>query len=177
MVGDVSNVPFASPDPVSARGLGCGAMEPDLTVSRDIAAPPAAVYAAITDITRMGEWSPETVAAAWHEGHTGPAVGAVFSGTNRNGDKEWTTDAEVVELVEDERFFFDCRFGDFVFARWGYAIEATDAGCRVTEYWQDLRPEEMRSKPSSISGVSDRVAHNRAGMEATLDRLAAAVEA
>ena len=61
-------------------------MTPDLEVSRDIAASPAAVFAAITDITRMGEWSPECVRAEWNEGFSAPAVDAVFTGHNRNGD-------------------------------------------------------------------------------------------
>lgn len=151
-------------------------MTPDLEVSRDIAASPADVFAAITDITRMGEWSPECVRVEWNEGFSEPAVGAIFTGHNRNGDKEWTVPATIVELVDNERFFFDCIARDFVFAKWGYAIDATDEGCRVTEYWQDLRPESSHERSTMISGVADRAAHNRAGMEATLERLAAAVE-
>lgn len=151
-------------------------MTPDLEVSRDIAAPPADVFAAISDISRMGEWSPENYACEWNEGFDGPGLNAVYTGHNRNGEHEWTTESIIVDYVENERFFFDCRVGDFVFASWGYAIEPTDSGCRVTEYWQDHRPEEMRGKPSKVSGVTDRVAHNRAGMETTLERIAAAVE-
>ena len=71
---------------------------------------------------------------------------------------------------------FACDFKGFRFATWGYAIEAADGGCRVTEMWQDHRPEEMRTQKSAISGVTDRTAHNRAGMEQTLERLAAALE-
>ena len=44
--------------------------------------PPAEVWAAVTDVTRMGEWSPECVAARWVGGATGPAAGAVFEGDN-----------------------------------------------------------------------------------------------
>ena len=150
-------------------------MEPDVTVSREIAASPEAVFAAITDITRMGEWSPENQGGVWHEGFSGAEVGATFTGTNRNGDKEWQIDSVVTDVVPNERFFFDCQVRDFVFAKWGYTIEATDGGCTVTEYWQDLRPEEIRNTVSPTSGVGDRVSHNRAGMEVTLERLAAAV--
>jgi len=151
-------------------------MEPDVTVSRAIAASPEAVFAALTDITRMGEWSPETVRAEWKDGATEAAVGAVFTGHNRNGDKEWSIDAEIVELVENERFRFDCSVRGFVFSKWGYAIEATDEGCVVTESTQDLRPPESLERSAQISGVADRVTHNRAGMEQTLARLAAALE-
>ena len=151
-------------------------MDTRLAVSRDFAASPAEVFDAITNITRMGEWSPECYAAEWKDGATEAAVGAVFTGHNRNGDKEWSIDAEVVELVADERFFFDCNSRGFVFSKWGYVIEPTDSGCRVTEYSEDLRPEESLERSAQISGVSDRLTHNRAGMEVTLERLAAAVE-
>ncbi len=151
-------------------------MTPDLTISRTIAAPPAAVFAAISDITRMGEWSSETYKAEWNEGSSGPVLGARFTGHNRNGDKEWSTEAEIVELVDNERFFFDCEVRNYVFAKWGYSIEEVDGGSLVTEYWQDLRPEAALERSKSISGVADRVSHNQAGMEETLARIAAAVE-
>ncbi len=151
-------------------------MTPDLEVSRDIAAPPEVVFAALTDVTRMGEWSPENHSCEWNEGHDGPALGAKWTGHNRLGDKDWSTEAQIVEFVPNEQFIFDCMVGDFVYATWGYTIEPTDAGCRVTELWQDHRPEEVKKMTKSISGVEDRVPHNKAGMEATLERLAAAVE-
>lgn len=151
-------------------------MTPDIEVSREIAASREAVFAAITDITRMGEWSPETYAAEWNDGVEGPAVGAAFMGHNRAGDNEWTTQATIVELVDNERFFFDCDLNGFVFSSWGYTIEPTDGGCRVTEYSQNLIPEEMREASSGISGIADRETHNRGTMETTLDRLAAVLE-
>ncbi len=151
-------------------------MTPDIEVSRDVAAPPAVIFAAITDITRMGEWSPECVSAEWNEGFSAPALGAMFTGHNRNGDKEWSVEAKIVDLVDNQRFFFDCIVRDFVFSKWGYTIEATNSGCRITEYTQDLRLESSLERSTMISGVSDRATHNRAGMEATLERIAAAIE-
>ena len=148
----------------------------DIEVTREIAAAPEAVFAAITDVTRMGEWSPETVAAEWNDGAKGPVLGATFTGHNRNGDAEWSTTATIVDLVENERFFFDCDMNGFVFAKWGYAIEPTDGGCRITEYSANLIPEDLREASTGISGVSDRGTHNRATMTTTLDRLAAALE-
>ena len=93
-------------------------MTPDIEVSRDVAAPPAVIFAAITDITRMGEWSPECVSAEWNEGFSAPALGAMFTGHNRNGDKEWSVEAKIVDLVDNQRFFFDCIVRDFVFSKW-----------------------------------------------------------
>lgn len=151
-------------------------MTPDIEVSRTIAAPPEAVFAAITDITRMGEWSPETIAAEWNEGFSAAAVGAQFTGHNTAGEAEWSTRATITEFVENERFFFDCDMNDFVFSKWGYVIEPADGGCTVTELSQNLIPEELREASSGISGVEDRESHNRETMTTTLDRLAAALE-
>jgi len=167
----------ASPAALAARPDHYRAgMTPDVQVSRTIAAPPDVVFAALTDITRMGEWSPETIRAEWNGDVTEPAVGATFTGHNRNGENEWTTEAEIVELEPNERFFFDCSVRGYVFSRWGYTIEPADGGSLVTEYAQDLRPESALERSAQISGVTDRLAHNRAGMEATLERLAAALE-
>jgi uncharacterized protein YndB with AHSA1/START domain len=151
-------------------------MERTATVSRDIKASPEVVWNAIADITRMGEWSPECHTCEWAEGSSGPAVGARFVGHNRNGDKEWTTEAEITECEPARVLAFDGVFGDLRFSHWRYEIEPTADGCRVTESWEDGRPEQILEATAKISGVSDRATHNRAGMAETLDRLAAAVE-
>ena len=151
-------------------------MEREASVSRDIKASPDAVWAAISDVTRMGEYSPECHRCEWAEGSSGPAVGARFVGHNRNGDLEWTTEAEITASEPGRVFAFDGVFGDLRFSHWRYDIEPTADGCRVTESWQDGRPDEILEMTAGISGVSDRVTHNTAGMEQTLERLAAAVE-
>lgn len=145
-------------------------------VSREIAAPPMQVWEAISDVTRMGEWSPECHTCAWNDGHDGPEVGAMFTGHNRNGEFEWTTEAVVTESVPGEVFAFDGVFGDLHFAKWAYRIEPKGDGSLVTEVWDEGRPNEVIEMTKSISGVDDRGEHNRAGMERTLERLAAAVE-
>jgi uncharacterized protein YndB with AHSA1/START domain len=151
-------------------------MTKHVEVSRTINASPMAVWDAITDVTRMGEWSPECHTCEWQGDATGPAVGALFIGHNRNGEYEWTTEAEVTACEPGERFAFDGVFGDLRFSHWAYVIEATDDGCRVTEVWDDGRPDEIVEATSKISGVTNRADHNRTTMEATLARLAAAVE-
>lgn len=51
-------------------------MAEKIEISRDIAASPEAVYAAIADVTRMGEWSEECHTCNWHEGIDGPTARA-----------------------------------------------------------------------------------------------------
>jgi uncharacterized protein YndB with AHSA1/START domain len=145
-------------------------------VTRTIKASPERVWDAITDVTRMGEWSPECHTCEWQDGASEPVVGARFTGHNRNGDKEWTTEAEITESVPGKRFAFDGVFGDLRFSHWAYTIEPAPEGCRVVESWEDGRPDDILELTASISGVEDRVEHNRRGMEETLARLAAALE-
>lgn len=152
-------------------------MTEHVEVTREIKVPPAVVWDAVSDITRMGEWSPECHTCAWIDGATGPAVGARFSGENRNGEYEWATECEVTECVPGEVFAFDGVFGDLRFAKWAFRLEATADGCRVTETWDEGRPPEVIEFTKSISGVADRGEHNRTGMEETLARLAASLEA
>lgn len=148
-----------------------------LEISRFIAADPEAVYGAISDVTRMGDWSTECHRCEWTGESTGPAVGATFDGHNRHGDNEWTTQCTVIEADPSSGFAFECALFDFHFATWGYRIEAADGGSTVTEWWQDLRPDFAVQASKEISGVEDRDTHNATTMSATLERLAAALEA
>ncbi len=147
-----------------------------LEVSRDIAASPEAVYAAISDVTRMGEWSAECYACEWHDGVDGPAVGATFDGHNRHGEHEWTTQGKIVEADPGRAFAFECSMMDFHYSTWGYRIEPTGTGCRVTEWNEDLRPESALEFSKTVSGIDDRTERNRETMSGTLERLAAALE-
>jgi uncharacterized protein YndB with AHSA1/START domain len=147
-----------------------------IETSRDIAAAPEAVYAAISDVTRMGEWSEECHGGQWHEGFDGPAVGATFDGYNRNDANEWTTQGKVIEADPGKAFAFECSMYDFHYSTWGYRIEPTDSGCRVTEWSDDLRPESVLEMSAQISGIEDRTGRNRQTMSGTLERLAAALE-
>jgi uncharacterized protein YndB with AHSA1/START domain len=147
-----------------------------LEITRDIAASPEAVYAAISDVTRMGEWSEECVACEWHDGFDGPIVGAGFDGHNRNGERRWTSQGRVVEAEPGRAFAFECSMFDFHYSTWGYRIEPTQTGSRVTEWSEDLRPESVLAFSQEMSGVADRADRNRQTMSTTLERLAGALE-
>ena len=66
------------------------AMPYPTAVSRDIDAPAHDVFALVSDLTRMGEWSPENSGGTWIKGSTGPgwvpssgAITATASGAGR----------------------------------------------------------------------------------------------
>jgi uncharacterized protein YndB with AHSA1/START domain len=151
-------------------------MAAKLEISRDIAASPLDVYRAISDVTRIGKWSQECYACEWHEGFDGAVVGATFDGHNRYGDHEWTTQGKVVEADPGRAFAFECSMMDFHYSTWGYRIEPTESGCRVTEWSEDLRPESALEFSRRVSGVDDRKTRNHDTMIHTLELLAAFLE-
>jgi uncharacterized protein YndB with AHSA1/START domain len=151
-------------------------MATKLELTRDIAVAPARVYAAVSDVTRMGEWSEECDACAWHEGFDGPVVGATFDGHNRYGEHEWTTQGRVIEADPGRAFAFECSMMDFHYSTWGYRIEPIESGSRVTEWSEDLRPDSVLEFSKQVSGIDDRTQRNRDTMSTTLERLAAALE-
>lgn len=142
-----------------------------VSVSRDIAAPPARIWELVTDLPRMGEWSPENTGGRWTKGATGPALGAAFEGTNSSGTKTWKTLAKVTSFDEPNRFAWDVVAGPMKIARWAYDIEATSTGSRVTETWTDQRGWLITKLGGFFSGVSDRPSFNQSSMEQTLAAL------
>jgi uncharacterized protein YndB with AHSA1/START domain len=151
--------------------------EPDIRVETVVAAPPAVLYEMVSDLTRMGEWSPENTGASWRGGATGPEVGARFVGKNANGWRRWMTFGKVVEAEPGEAFAFDVSAGPLLkVARWRYTFEPADGGTLVGEEWYDQRGALVRLGGKPASGVGDRLTHNRAGMEQTLVNLKAAAE-
>jgi ligand-binding SRPBCC domain-containing protein len=153
-------------------------MSGHVEVSKDMNAPAERVWAMISDVTRMGEWSPENQGAVWLKGATGAAPGAKFEGQNQFGKSKWKTAATVVDCEPGKRFSFSVVAGPFKIADWAYTFEPTATGCRVTESWDDRRNGLAKFMAKFVvKGVPDRAEHNRTGMEQTLAALATAAEA
>lgn len=151
-------------------------MAETVSVSRAVAAPPEVVWDLVSDVTRMGDWSPETTSCRWRGGATGPAVGATFWGANRSGWRRWSTMCRVTAADPGRRFAFDVDAGPIAVAHWSYDIVPTGDGCTVTETWTDRRHPAFAKLSPLLTGVSDREGHNRDGMATTLERLATAAE-
>jgi uncharacterized protein YndB with AHSA1/START domain len=149
-------------------------MSDTVVVKRHVDAPATRVWSMISDITRMGEWSPESTGGRWAKGASGPAVGAKFTGSNRSGKKKWSTTCIVTAAEPGQRFAFDVGVGPIAIASWSFDIDQEGSGCTITETWTDRRGRLAKLLAKPASGVSERVNHNRTGMELTLERLAAA---
>lgn len=147
-------------------------MSDTVSISRSIDAPADELWRLVSDVTRMGEWSPETTSAAWVKGATGPVVGARFKGDNRNGSKTWSTMCEVTECEPGAVFAFDAMVGPKRYAGWSYRFVENDGATTVTETWTDHRGPIFTWIGGRVSGVDDRATHNETTMTATLDALA-----
>ena len=137
--------------------------------------PASVVFEALTDVTRMGEWSPECVAGRWIAPATGPAVGARFEGDNVAALgpltlKRWTTTSEVTELVPDRVFEFSAEG----YPTWRYELADVDGGTRVTESYE--HPAYEGWQKVVYGGLVRRSAGLVRGMERTLGRLKASLE-
>lgn len=139
-------------------------------------APVAQVWDLVSDVTRIGEFSPETFEARWTRGATGPAVGARFKGhVKRNGvgPTYWTLCT--VTACEPERVFeFSVGSDSMSVNNWGYRLDPRDGGTLVTEYFR-LEPSlPVRAYWLLLGPLRGRT--NRAGMRTTLERMKAVVE-
>jgi hemerythrin-like domain-containing protein len=108
------------------------------SVTRVIAADPATLYGLISDVTRTGEWSPETRSARWLGGATGPALGVRFRGRNRWGLTAWSRTCVVEEAEPGKKFAFRTlpKAGVPDSTRWCYEFTEVAAGTRVTESYE-----------------------------------------
>ncbi|CCQ13581.1 putative uncharacterized protein [Rhodococcus sp. AW25M09] len=92
------------------------------------------VYAAVSDVTRTGEWSPTCQKCWWNE-PDGGGVGSTFTGRNVTPERTWET-VSTVAAAEPGREFAWVVGDNFV--RWGYTLEAVDSGTQLTESWRFL---------------------------------------
>ena len=145
-------------------------------VSVYVDAPPAAVWALVSDVTRIGEFSPETFEAEWTRGSTGPEVGAYFKGhVRRNGvGPTYWSPCRVTACEPDRLFEFSVGTKEMTLNNWGYRLQPEGAGTRVTEYFRIEPNLPMRLYWTVLGPLRART--NRHGMRTTLERMKAVLE-
>lgn len=151
-------------------------------VGVDIDAPVEDVWNLVSDVTRIGEFSPETFEARWTRGSTGPQVGATFKGhVKRNGvgPTYWSgcqvTRCEPPDESGTALFEFSVGAENVKVNNWGYRLEALDAErTRVTEYFR-LEPSlPVRLYWLALGRLRNRT--NVRGMRTTLERMKKVLE-
>jgi len=137
-------------------------------------------YNAVSDVTRMGQWSPESRGARVPGGLGPVRVGTRFVGLNRASWLPWATLCTVVSAEQGTRFSFKVSFLGVALSQWTYRFTEVPGGCEVTEEWLDLRSgvagRLLTAVAPVVTGVVRRRERNRATMRATLTALRAALE-
>jgi uncharacterized protein YndB with AHSA1/START domain len=151
-------------------------MEGSVTVH--MAAPAERIWDLVTDVTRIGSYSPETFEAEWLDGATGPAVGARFRGhvkRNGRGPVYWTKcTITVCEPGREFAFGVTGGAGKPPLNVWRYKLEPQRDGTDVTESFALARTPPLRLYWALLGWARGRT--NREGMRTTLERVKAEVE-
>ncbi|GAB4007550.1 SRPBCC family protein [Nocardioides ultimimeridianus] len=149
---------------------------PPLHDEIEIAAPPAAVWELVGDVTRMAEWSPQVTSTRLSDGHATCALGTRFTNRNVHGELVWTTHAEIVAYDAARLLAFRVAEND---ATWSFELTPTASGTRLVE---------RRDAPGGISDLSRDLTDGflggqevftaalRDGMRETLSKIKAAAE-
>ena len=146
------------------------------------------LYLMVSDITRMGEWSP-VAGAWWWEADTGPIVGAWFAGRNDLEDRSFGSRCQVVAAEPARQFGFVVREltirgqqrpGPFV--RWDYEFLQGETTTKVTEslrflpecvsrFKRDHGPEEgHRQITTRVDGARTRIAETLAALKSAAEQ-------
>lgn len=155
-------------------GLYLSGMHDAVTVHMDASADQ--IWDLLSDVTKIGRYSPETFEAEWLDGATGPGVGVRFRGhvkRNGRGPVYWTTCA-IVACEPGREFAFGVGKPGQAMNTWRYQLEPSGDGTDVTESFQ-LADRALLRIYWKLFGPF-RGPTNVNGMRTTLERVRAEVE-
>jgi uncharacterized protein YndB with AHSA1/START domain len=146
------------------------------SVTVHIAASADRVWELLSDVTRIGEFSPETFEAEWLDGATGPKLGARFRGhvkRNGKGPIYWTT-CTVIASEPGREFAFCVGAAGKPLNTWRYRLEPAADGTDVTESFELTATPLLRLYWTLLGWTRGRT--NISGMRTTLERIKATAE-
>jgi len=142
--------------------------------SIEIHASPEAVYDLVSDLPRMGEWSPENIGGEWQGGSSGK-VGDRFLGHNRAGERTWSAPVMVTQAERGRCFAFVIGPDHGPYVRWTYRLEPSGTGTRVTEVWEvEKLPPALQSWTQAQ--LDERARYTEGMLTTTLAALKATAE-
>ena len=146
------------------------------SVTVHIDATPDAVWRVVSDVTRVGEFSPETFEAEWLDGATGPAVGARFRGhvkRNGRGPTYWTV-CDIVACQSERELAFAVVNRGKAINTWTYRLEPASGGTDVTESFRLTDTALLRAYWAMAGRWRSKT--NDANMRTTLQKMKGVVE-
>ncbi|WP_439031532.1 SRPBCC family protein [Gordonia terrae] len=142
--------------------------------SIDIDATPEQVWSVISDLKRMGEWSPQCKKMIVRGGTV--ELGTKTININRRGPLVWPTTSKVVRFTPNQELGFRVAENHTI---WSYTITPKDAGVTVTERRE---VNGSTTKVSSVlvdklfGGADSFDAELKLGMAETLGKIKRAAE-
>lgn len=145
-----------------------------ITGSIEIDAPPSAVWTVVSDLKRMGEWSPQCRRMIVRGGEV--REGTTTLNINRQGMLFWPTRSKVKELVPNERLSFRVLENGTI---WTFELEETERGTKLLE--SRTAPHGVKKVSNVLTqrvlGGTDEFERNlETGILQTLQRIKAEVE-
>ena len=155
---------------------------PGVGVDIFMAATPTYVWKLVTDIVRMGQWSPEYEGGTWIDGASGVAVGARFQGCNKRRDREWETVSTVIEAEAGQSFAWAVADPNDAAATWRFDLAPEGTGTRVRQHVElgpgpsglTRRIDEVPDREDEV--VAARIDELRRNMQSTLAAIKSAAE-
>lgn len=146
---------------------------PLLQAQIDISAPPARVWALISDLKKMPQWSPQCRAMK--------VIGTLREGAktlnlNRRGRLFWPTSSTITVLEPERKLAFRV---DANGTEWSYELEPIEGGTRVVESRRaphGIKKFSTVTVNAVLGGVPSFEVELVDGMNETLARLKAAAE-
>lgn len=139
----------------------------------DIDAPPAEVWALVSDLRNMARWSPQVVKTFVK---SPVSEGATMFNINRRRLLVWPTQAKVVRVVPEQEIAFRVKENYTV---WSYQLEPTATGTQVTarrEAPQGISDLSVTLTKRALGGVDVFTEELQQGLRETLARIKADAE-
>jgi hypothetical protein len=139
----------------------------------DVSAPVDEVWAVVSDLTRMGEWSPECRRVLL-VGRPRAGVGTRLLGINRRGAAVWPTLSRVVRHEPGRAVAWRVRESA---ATWSYELAPVEGGTRLTARRELAAYSPLtRLAAPLIGGAQGHDDELAAGLRITLERIRDAIE-
>lgn len=148
---------------------------PLIEQSTEIAATPERVWSIVSDLKRMGEWSPQCRKVIVRGGTV--KLGAKTINVNKRGLLVWPTTAKVVRFEPNKQIAYRIAENHTV---WGFEITPTDTGVRLTERREAKNGQTTKVSSTLVDlafgGNDSFEAELAEGMRETLVKIKAAAE-
>lgn len=149
---------------------------PKLVDSIHVAASPERVWALVSDVRRMPDWSPQVDSTRLAGGFDSVALGTRFTNRNSDGELVWTTHAEVVRFEPQREIAFRVEENWVV---WSFTLTAVGGGVELVQRREapdGISELSLELTDGFLGGVEAFTASMRAGMRLTLERIRADAE-